>query len=83
MATGLLILLIGREATKRQTAFLTLSKTYSAVLKLGLETDTWDAHGSAVNQMPVPPLTQAQVEQAAQNLSGLIRQPIPFLVPKN
>lgn len=82
MATGLLILLIGREATKRQTAFLTLSKTYSAVLKLGLETDTWDAHGTKIAQADVPPLTQAQVEQAAQNLSGLIRQPIPFFSAK-
>ena len=82
MATGLLILLIGREATKRQTEFLTLSKTYCAVLKLGTETDTWDAHGDKVNQLPVPPLTQAQVEEAAKKLSGLIRQPIPFFSAK-
>lgn len=82
MATGLLILLIGREATKQQTAFLTLSKTYRAVLKLGTETDTWDAHGDEVNKLPVPPLTQAQVEEAAKKLSGLIRQPIPFFSAK-
>ena len=82
MATGLLILLIGREATKQQTAFLTLSKTYSAVLKLGTETDTWDAHGAIISQTAVPPITQAQAEEAAKTLSGLVHQPIPFFSAK-
>lgn len=56
MATGLLILLVGREATRRQDAFLKLPKTYSARLKLGEETDSWDAYGSVIRQAPVPRL---------------------------
>lgn len=77
MATGLLILLVGREATKRQSEFLKLAKTYTATLTLGTATDTWDADGSVVATQPVPPFSQAQVEQAAQRCSGRIRQPIP------
>ncbi|WP_428073699.1 tRNA pseudouridine(55) synthase TruB [Candidatus Avelusimicrobium luingense] len=82
MATGLLILLIGREATKRQAEFLKLSKVYSATLTLGQETDSWDAYGEITAEKNVPPLTQTDVEKAAQTLSGDIEQPIPFFSAK-
>ncbi len=82
MATGLLILLIGREATRQQDRFLKLPKTYSARLKLGSETDTWDAYGETISEKPVPLLTQKTVEEATRKLSGLIRQPIPFFSAK-
>ena len=82
MATGLLILLIGREATKQQARFLKLDKIYTATLTLGQETDSWDAYGNVTAEKPVPPLTQTDVENAAQQLSGLVRQPIPFFSAK-
>ena len=82
MATGLLILLIGREATRRQDAFLKLSKTYRARLKLGTETDSWDAYGQVVAQTPVPALDQDIVSRAAQSLEGAVHQPIPFFSAK-
>lgn len=82
MATGLLILLIGREATKKQDQFLRLEKVYSAVLKLGTETDSWDAYGEPIRNLPVPPLAQADVQTAAGKLSGRITQPIPFFSAK-
>ena len=44
-AEGLLIVLIGREATKRQAEFLTLDKTYEAVLYLGGQSTTDDHTG--------------------------------------
>ncbi len=82
MATGLLILLIGRTATRRQKDFLKLSKIYSARLKLGAETDSWDADGKMLRQLPVPPLTQNQVDQAVESLTGTVHQPIPFFSAK-
>ena len=82
MATGLLILLIGREATKQQSRFLELSKTYEATLSLGQETDSWDAYGHVIAQKPVPSLTLDQIKQAARELSGVITQPIPFFSAK-
>lgn len=82
MATGLLILLVGREATKRQDQFLKLGKVYSAVLKLGTETDSWDAYGTPVKTLPVPPLTQDAVQNAANKWAGKILQPIPFFSAK-
>lgn len=82
MATGLLILLIGRNATREQAQFLQLHKVYRATLTLGEETDSWDAYGNVINEQPVPALTQEAVEQATRNLSGEIEQPIPFFSAK-
>lgn len=82
MATGLLILLIGREATKKQDQFLRLGKVYSAVLKLGEETDSWDAYGEPVRTAPVPAFSREELDQAVQKLSGRILQPIPFFSAK-
>ncbi|MEF8847041.1 MAG: tRNA pseudouridine(55) synthase TruB [Candidatus Paceibacterota bacterium] len=48
-AEGLLILLIGREATKKQSEFLKLDKEYEAEIKLGEETDTLDSNGKTTN----------------------------------
>lgn len=77
MATGLLILLIGREATKRQPEFLGLQKTYQAVLSLGQETNTWDKYGEVTATLPVPAFTPAQLQAAIEKLSGPIQQIIP------
>jgi tRNA pseudouridine55 synthase len=77
MATGLLILLIGREATRRQPEFLKLSKTYQAVLTLGTETNTWDRYGEVIHSAPVPSISSKQLTAAVQKLSGTIAQQIP------
>jgi len=82
MATGLLILLVGRDATKQQAHFLQLEKIYSATLQLGEETDSWDAQGTVLRQQAVPPLSEEQLVHATQRLSGTIRQPIPFFSAK-
>lgn len=44
-ATGLLIILIGREQTKRQSEFLNMDKTYEAVIRLGATSTTDDCMG--------------------------------------
>jgi len=45
-ATGLLIVAIGRESTKRLSGFLKKDKTYEAEIFLGEERDTDDVEGS-------------------------------------
>lgn len=77
MATGLLILLIERQATRLQNQFLKLDKTYQATLKLGIETDTWDRTGKIINTLPVPPFSLTDIQMAVQKLTGRIQQPIP------
>lgn len=82
MASGLLLLLVGREATKQQDYFLKQPKTYRALLQLGTETDSWDAYGEETAVMPVPPLTLEQISAATHELTGEVEQPIPFYSAK-
>ena len=82
MATGLLILLIGKNATCQQPRFLRLGKVYSGTLQLGQETDSWDAEGEIIAEKEVPALTQEALVQAAHELTGDIEQPIPFYSAK-
>lgn len=77
MATGLLILLVERQATRLQNQFLKLPKTYRATLQLGTETDTWDADGAPISQSSIPPLTISQIQAAMTGLTGLVEQQIP------
>ncbi len=44
-ATGLLIVLVGREATKRQAEFMKQDKVYEAEIVLGAVSDTYDGDG--------------------------------------
>lgn len=81
MASGLLIVLLGK-ATKLQSTYLGLPKTYSAQVTLGIETDTWDAEGSTLNTLPVPPFTKEDLYKVLAELTGKIKQPIPFYSAK-
>ncbi|WP_417909619.1 tRNA pseudouridine(55) synthase TruB [Candidatus Electronema sp. PJ] len=56
-ASGLLILCVGREATRHIDQFMGGRKTYHAVLQLGQETDTLDLEGRVTAVKPVPELT--------------------------
>lgn len=77
MATGLLIVLVGKQATRRQDFFQQSPKTYSATLKLGVATDTWDAQGTETARLEIPPFTREQLAAAVKKLTGEIHQPIP------
>lgn len=76
MATGVLLLLVGR-ATKSADALLRLEKTYEASVRLGVVTDTQDAEGRVLERRPVPPLTRGRVETATRAFRGEIEQVVP------
>lgn len=75
-ATGLLVVLLG-EATKIARFLLDGDKEYLATAALGTETDTGDLTGQAVQEAPVPAISQAQWEQAAKKFQGWIDQTPP------
>lgn len=61
MATGLLLLLVGR-ATKVSQYLMSLPKVYAGVMRLGQTTDTQDADGEILEERPVPAdLTEEQM----------------------
>ena len=53
MATGLLILLIGK-ATKISQYLMSLDKVYEGTMHLGQSTDSHDAEGEVVKEMELP-----------------------------
>lgn len=81
MATGLLLVLLGR-ATKLQDSFQKMPKSYFAEVFLGAETDTWDAAGKIINTMPVKDFTIEDVHAAAAQMTGKINHPVPFYSAK-
>ena len=76
MATGLLLILVGR-ATKSADTLLALDKEYEATVTLGVTTETQDAEGPVRQRRPVPVLSTAQVEAACAAFRGEIEQLVP------
>src|SRR5471032_2120901 len=56
MATGLLIMLIGK-ATRASQYLISLDKEYEGAITLGKVTDSQDAEGEVMETRPVPELT--------------------------
>ena len=76
MATGVLPVFVGR-ATRGVEFFEHAEKTYEAVLRLGITTDTEDLAGTVLTQRPVE-VSRAQLEAALQQFRGEIQQIPPM-----
>lgn len=77
MATGLLPLCFG-EATKFAQFGLDAHKGYDATIRLGLQTDTGDADGQAIDYQAVPNFGQADLDKIACQFVGKIWQLPPM-----
>lgn len=69
MATGLLVILLGR-ATKASQFLMSANKAYTATMRLGEETNSQDADGEIVATHPVPELSQGVLEEYAESFLG-------------
>ena len=76
MAEGLLILLVG-ASTQHQQALQAHEKVYEAVLRLGVQTDTGDATGTAIRSAAVPPLICDHVAEVLASFRGPLTQTPP------
>ncbi len=68
LATGVLLICMG-QATRISEYLSEHDKKYKAQIRVGVETDTYDAAGSVIAEQPVN-VTREQVEQALQSLTG-------------
>lgn len=77
-ATGVLILLVGRESTKRSQSLMKQDKIYRTKLKLGFISDTYDKDGAIqeYNTDIIP--TQEQIDAVIQQFIGEIEQIPPM-----
>ena len=76
LATGVLPVFVGR-ATRAVSFFEHAEKTYEAVLRLGLTTDTEDITGTVLSESPVT-VTREQLEDALTHFRGQIWQIPPM-----
>ena len=73
-ATGLMIIVFGKY-TKLSDYFMTESKEYTGVLKLGIETDTLDSDGKIINIMDLP--ENFNIDEKTKEFIGEISQITP------
>ena len=78
MATGLLICLVGRPATKQMEHFMGLPKTYEGTLRLGEVTPSYDAETDVSERHPWAHVTEAELERVGAQFTGTITQRPPM-----
>ena len=69
MATGLLVILVGK-ATSLSQYLMGADKEYVGTIELGKSTNTQDAEGEVLETRPVPPLSEEQVRAALNGFLG-------------
>ena len=77
LATGVLLLCLGR-ATRLAEYLIGHAKSYAATIRLGQETNTYDADGAILAERPFSQLTHNQIEQALTTFRGPIQQRPPM-----
>ena len=77
MAQGVLLVLLG-QATKLSGYLLEEGrKIYSGLIRLGVETDTWDMEGAILGEKDAGQVTLADVEHSFAELTGTYEQVVP------
>ena len=78
MATGLLILVVGR-ATKIQDLLMSEDKTYEGTITLGVTTQTQDKEGEILEEKEVPAYAEEQIKEAFDAFKGGFDQMPPMV----
>lgn len=81
LASGLLIILVGRKFTRLQEQFLKQDKEYLVTAILGRSTDTCDSTGSITKSSDwdhLAQLSENEVKNALQSFRGTITQQVPI-----
>ncbi len=80
-ATGVMVLLIGKECTRLSDRFLNQDKEYIATLHLGIRTDSYDCTGITTDTNPLVP-SEEQIFEVISHFQGTITQTPPMFSAK-
>lgn len=80
-ATGVLILLVGRKATRRFDEFASLDKSYSAIFRFGLTTDSHDITGETLSDKPAD-IKESDIQSVLADYQGEVDQVPPMFSAK-
>lgn len=78
MATGLLIVLVGREATREQDRFMGLPKVYTGTIRLGETTPSLDAETVVAERRNASTIQRKDLERISEAFMGEIQQVPPM-----
>lgn len=81
LATGVMILLVGRDYTRLSDRLLLQDKEYLATLQLGKTTTTYDAEGEVQEESSYVP-SLLEIEEAIQGFQGVQQQIPPMFSAK-
>lgn len=81
-ASGLLILAVGREATREISRFVKLDKEYIAEARLGASTNTYDREGKIIGEYAGERIKKSAIKEALKNFKGEIAQTPPMFSAK-
>ena len=82
LATGVLVLLLGK-ATRLAQFYIGRRKRYTATIRFGYATDTYDSVGTATGPDAAPILNRTEIEKMAAAMTGRFAQmPPPFSAKK-
>lgn len=80
-ATGVMVMLIGRNFTRQSNQFLACEKEYVAELFLGKATDTYDVEGTVTQESTYIP-SEEEVKSALTSFQGEVMQVPPMYSAK-
>ena len=81
LATGVMVMLVGKTYTTKSDLFLNDDKEYEVVISLGSSTTTYDKEGEIVEQSPLIPSLDA-IQNALKNFQGVCTQTPPMFSAK-
>jgi len=81
LATGVMVMLIGRQYTRKSQDFLNKDKEYEAIVFLGKTTDSYDQEGTVTSTSTIVP-SLAEVELALKEFQGEVLQTPPMFSAK-
>ena len=77
LASGVLLVCVGRRVTRQVPRLQALEKEYEGTILLGIQTDTDDLEGKVIQEKTVPPLTREDVQRVLGDFTGEILQVPP------
>lgn len=81
LATGLMVMLVGKNYTRRSSEFTGHNKEYKTRIQLGLTTDSYDLDGTILSTSPLIPSLD-DVEKAIAEFQGTTLQTPPMFSAK-
>jgi tRNA pseudouridine55 synthase len=82
IATGVMIMLVGKEFTKKANSFIKYNKQYLATIKLGFKSTTYDIEGTLTKNTTNNIPTLSDVGKAIDSFQGEIEQIPPMYSAK-